>query len=161
MLKYLFAPLLISVSYLTKFPKPFYLYLRQKYKKWNRLKLLVKTTETNTFRIYYVSCKLVASLTYNNFIQMVTNKNVTLVEKNIYKVDYILNGKNYSMLVSPKRGPRPVLSIKNQKGECITEQVLPFMGPKYDWHGHIPNASLFGCTKIILENSDGTETEII
>ena len=86
MLKYLFASLLISVSYLTKFPKPFYLYLRQKYKKWNRLKLLVKTTETNTLMIYYVSCKLVVSLFYTNLVEMMTNKNVTLVEKNIYKV---------------------------------------------------------------------------
>lgn len=136
-------------------------YTNKQYEKWNRLKLLVSTTETNTFRIYYVSLKMVFSVVYSDLLNKITNNNAIIVGRHVYQVDYTLNSRSYSMMVTPTRGPNPISNIINQNGENITDQILPFMGPKYDWHGHVPKASLFGHTKIIIQNHDGTETEIL
>jgi len=104
---------------------------------------------------------MVFSVVYSDLLNKITNNNANIVGRHVYQVDYTLNSRSYSMLVTPTRGPTPISNITNQNGENITDQILPFMGPKYDWHGHVPKAALFGHTKIIIQNHDGTETEIL
>ena len=60
------------------------------------------------------------------------------------------------MIVSPIRGPSPILNISNETMDNITNQVLAYCGPKYDWHGHKFTPDFFGHKSITVEFEDGT-----
>ena len=63
------------------------------------------------------------------------NTSVVKIGRNKFCVSYVVSGKMYTMIVTPARGPSPILQIINDDIEDITDKVLPYMGPGYDWHG--------------------------
>ena len=74
-----------------------------------------------------------------------------------YEISYIIQGKIYKMVVTPIRGPTPVLQIRDETDEDITDKVLPYLGPRHDWHGSKFTADIFGCKKMTFELADGTD----
>ena len=46
--------------------------------------------------------------------------------KNTYEVSYIINGKLYKMIVTPVRGPTPILSITNEHDNNIIDEIIPY-----------------------------------
>jgi len=67
------------------------------------------------------------------------SSNVTKLKDGLYEVYYKIKGRRYKILVQPERGPPPVTHITDNKGEDVTESVLPFMGPQYNWKHGIEN----------------------
>lgn len=59
--------------------------------------------------------------------------NVRKLDNGFYEVSYKIKGRNYKMIVLPERGPPKVSNIVNYNGMDVTEEVLPYMGPNYDW----------------------------
>jgi hypothetical protein len=127
-----------------------------KYKRWRKLNELVSTTERNNIRIAWISLKMVLHTLYIAFLQYMNNSTVKL-DRKTYQVSYVINGKLYVMVVVPKRGPTPVLQISDDDQNDVTEQVLPYMGPQYDWHGTRLTPQFFGHKTLTFELSDGTE----
>ena len=127
-----------------------------KYTRWRKLNQIVSTTETNNARIAWVSFKIVMYTLYIAFLQY-ANKTVRKIDKKNYELTYVINGKLYKMIVTPKFGPSPVLQISNDLENDVTEQVLPYMGPLYDWNGHKFSPQFFGYKSLTFEFSDGTE----
>ena len=124
----------------------------------NKIKAVVNfvsLTETDPIMIAYRTGVIACQAVMVNF----TNEDVK-VGKNLYEVSYKLLGKKYKMLVKIKRGPCPINSIIDDDGNDITDKVLPYMGPKFDWHGQQPDPSFFDCETMNIEKFDGT-SEII
>lgn len=87
--------------------------------------------------------------------QYLTNP-VKKIGKNIYEVSYIIEGKKYKMIVSPMKGPAPVLAISNDTMEDVTEQVISYLGPKCDWHGNKFTPDFFGHKSLTVQMADGS-----
>jgi hypothetical protein len=72
-----------------------------------------------------------------------------------YELTYVINGRLYKMIVTPIRGPTPFMKISNDSEEDVTDIVLPYMGPRYDWHYREFTPSFFGYKSITFELSNG------
>lgn len=130
----------------------------KRYSKWKRLNNVVSTQHTTAVSIAWYSFKIVCSLFYLSFLQYMNNSMIKL-GRNKYLVTYVINGKMYKMIVIPRRGPAPVLQvIDDEIREDISDDVIPYMGPRYDWHNSDINFSdVFGRKKLVFELSNGEE----
>jgi hypothetical protein len=127
-----------------------------KYRRWRRLNQLVSTTERNNVRIAWISFKMVMYTLYITFLQYM-NTSVRKLDRKTYEVTYVINGRLYKMIVVPKRGPIPVLQISNDRENDVTDYVLPYMGPQYNWHGSRLTPQFFGYHSLTFELGDGTD----
>jgi hypothetical protein len=127
-----------------------------KYTRWRTLNQIVSTTERNNLRIAWVSFKIVMYTLYIAFLQY-ANKSVRKIDRKNYELTYVINGRLYKMIITPKLGPSPVLQISNDMEIDVTDHILPYMGPNYDWNGHKFSPQFFGYKSLTFELSDGTE----
>ena len=129
-------------------------------RKWTRLTNLVSTTETNRVTIVLVSFKMVFQLMYIQLIQYL-NSTVRVIDKNTFEVTYVIASKRYRLLVNPYRGPDLILQISDDMGSDVTDLVLPYMGPNYDWHKQPLDPSFFNNTAFLtFQMADGTEQTV-
>ena len=129
----------------------------KKFKKFKKLNSLVATSETENFKIIYVSLKLIAKASYISFIQYMNNSVTPIQGGKSYEITYVINGKMYKLIVTPTRGPAPIMQISNDNGEDVTDIVLPYMGPQYDWHYREFAPKFFGYKSLTFELADGSE----
>lgn len=127
-----------------------------KYRRWKSLTQLVSTTERNNVQIIWISFKMIMHTLYIAFLQYMNNS-VRKIDRKTYEVTYVINGRMYKMIVTPKLGPIPVLQISNDLENDVTDHVLPYMGPQYDWHGYKLTPKFFGYRSLTFELSDGSE----
>jgi len=100
--------------------------------------------------------RILAKSMYISAMQKI-NKTVLKLGKNVYEVSYTINGKLYKMLVSPNRGPSQILMVCDENNNNITELVIPYMGPNYDWHGNNITPGFFGCKELTFSLYNGTD----
>ena len=130
--------------------------LTRHYERWQSLNDLVATTETDQVRIVKISLQMVIQAWYIAFLQYM-NTAVRKIDRKTYEVTYVVDGKMYKMLVKPKRGPAPILQVSDDDENDVTDQILPYMGPQYDWHGHKFTPEFFGHKSLTFELMDGSE----
>jgi hypothetical protein len=130
--------------------------LKRTREKCHNLTNLVSKTEKSKHRIFLVSIKLVLHTIYVSFLQYINNS-VRKLDRRTYEISYVIEGRLYRMIVRPRRGPSPILQIINENDEDLTDRVLPYMGPQYDWHGNSFQPKFFNCKKLTFELADGTE----
>lgn len=105
-----------------------------RYRQFRGLNRLVSTQYRGILMIIWVSLCMIAKMYWMNFLHWANNT----IEHKDYRtviVSYVLNGKLYSMVTQPKRGPSDVLLITDEDHNDLSDQVLPFLGPEHDWHG--------------------------
>jgi hypothetical protein len=84
------------------------------------------------------------------------NNTVVKIGRNKFEVTYLISGKVYTMVVIPVRGPSPVLQVINDSEEDVTDKVLPYLGPRYDWHGSLlAFSSAFSSDKLAFNLDSG------
>ena len=123
----------------------------------NKLKSLydlVATRHNSRFMIVFVSTKMLTQSFYQSLVQYLDNS-VVKIDKNKYELTYIINGKLYKKIIMPERGPIPVISIINENGCDVTDQILPYMGPNNNFHNENFFPTFFGHKKLIFEMSNG------
>jgi len=125
-----------------------------KYEKWKSLKGLVSTQHKSKIIINFISFNMVLKSLYLSFIQYMNNSVIKL-DKNKYQVSYIINGKLYKMIVTPSRGPMPILCITDKYENDITEKIIPYLGPNNDWHNKKFYPDFFNEELLIIELSNG------
>ena len=130
--------------------------IERKYNKWKQLKNIISTRLTDTITIYSTTFKIIFEALYINLLQAV-NKSILRLDKNTYQVTYVLGGKLHKMIVMPKKGPPPIIQIRNENDKDVTETIIPYCGPNYDWHSVSIIPQFFGCKRLIFELSDGTQ----
>lgn len=130
--------------------------IKNTYSRWKNLNGLVSTRHKDSMSIAWISVQMIIQACYINFIQYM-NSTIVRLKPGVYEITYVINGRMYKMIVKPQKGPSPVLQISNDLQEDITDKVLPYMGPKYDWHGDAFTPKFFDCETLVFELSDGTE----
>jgi hypothetical protein len=130
--------------------------VKRKYIKWQKINNLVSSHHKDLISIYRISIKMIFQALYLALIQYLNNS-VTKIDKNTYLVEYVVGGKVYKMIVLPKKGPSPIIQIRDHNEKDITDYILPYFGPNYDWHhvGIIPQ--FFACEKMTFELDDGSQ----
>ena len=142
-----------------------YKYTCHKYHKLKRLYNLVSTRHKSSLIISIISIKMLLQAFYLNFIQYMNNSIIKL-DKNTYILSYILHDKEYKMIVKIARGPSPILNIKNEDDKDLTDIIIPYLGPKNDWHNYKFTPKFFDCKSLSFELLNGEtikffdETEI-
>jgi hypothetical protein len=134
-------------------------FFADKYNKYMKITNLVSTTQKARYLIIYHTLKLIMQTLWLGFIQYM-NTSVRKKGRKTYVVSYTIEGRIYRLLLTPKRGPPPVLMIvSNEDDEEVTDELLPYMGPMYDWHGNttLTPESLGYDEGITLHLSNGEE----
>lgn len=126
------------------------------YRKWRRLNNLVSSQYNNVFTIFWYSFMLINKAFYLSFLQYM-NSSIKKVGRNSYEISYLIEGKMYKMIVKPQKGPSRVLQVSDENKEDITELVLPFLGPKNDWHGRKFVSWDFNRKSLTFELGNGEE----
>jgi len=68
-----------------------------------------------------------------DFLQRINNS-ITRVDKNTSILTYTLDGRLYKTVLDHRKGPPLVLLVTDESGDDLTSEVVPFLGPKRDWH---------------------------
>jgi len=135
-------------------------YLTKLYTNTNMIfNLLLDTNQNKIGLSCYKFCQIFYQLFKIKFIQLL-NKNVQKINSKDYEISYVINNKLYKIIVTPIRGPSRVLQVTNENNVDITEHVLSYLGPRYDWHKRVFYSDFFNSTKLTFELSDCT-TQII
>ena len=149
MIVYLFMILFTSaIVYTIDFPS--------KYKNWNKLTMLVSTKHKSRLLIYSISIRMIIHALHVQIVQYL-NQSARLIDKNNYEIEYIINGKIYKYITKVKKGPMPFYQIQDEVGDDITEFLLPYYGPNYDWHSTEFTPKFFKYNKIIFDMKDGSQ----
>ena len=127
-----------------------------KYKKWTKINNMVSIKYNNQLFIVWFSIKLIFQALYINLIQYL-NKSLIIIDKNTYELTYVINGTTYKNRIKIKKGPKPVLQISDECSEDITDKILPYLGPSYDFNGSKLTPKIFGYKTLTFEMSDGNE----
>jgi hypothetical protein len=61
------------------------------------------------------------------------------------------------MIVNPQKGPAPITLIFDETDTIRTKQIMPYLGPSYDWHGSVLTPQFFGYKSLTFHTSDGVE----
>lgn len=130
--------------------------VERKYKKWKKINSLVASRHENLSDIYYISIKMILQAIYLSFVQYLNNS-VRKLDKNTYEVSYIIGAKSYKMIAIPKKGPCPIIQIRDENDDDLTDYILPYYGPNYDWHSIKFIPQFFKCKKLIFEMDDGNQ----
>jgi len=119
------------------------------YQNWKSLNRLV-ASDPNTRFVYLESIKIVFSAKYLKFTQYINNSSQK-IDKKTYLVTYYIEGKQYKMIIKPKKGPNPLLRILDENELDITQEILPYMGPNFNWHNHHVSPDFFNKKSISFE----------
>jgi hypothetical protein len=106
-------------------------------------------------KLSYVLSKAIIKFQYLKMVQYI-NGSVKQIGKNTYEVNYIINNNLYKMIVMPTRGPCPVLQVINDRDEDVTDEIMCYLGPNYNFHGKKFSVDFFGCETLTFEFGDGT-----
>lgn len=129
-------------------------YLTEKYDKWKSLNSLVETQHKNPVKIFTVSMSMVCKMWWINFLQKI-DKSIESIDKNRVAITYVLDGRIYKFLTKRRKGPALVLLVTDQEENDVSEQVLPYLGPARDWHGHVFRPDFWDKDKLTFELSTG------
>jgi hypothetical protein len=131
----------------------------ERYRRWKSLNTLIRTNKRNNNNncvVIYISCKMIVQAMYLSLVQYMNNS-VKKVDKNVYEVSYQIKGKTYKIIVIPDKGPNKILQISNDSQIDVTNHVLPYLGPNYNWHGTKLAPKFFGYKSLTFELYDGSE----
>ena len=134
----------VAVSY--PFLQGFYTLFQMNYARTHNFqKSLAKTVHTIVWVIYLILYQKI-------------KKNVRLVGRGEYEVDYVLHEECYSFRVMCPRGPhtRKVLQVINEHDEDVTDVIQRYMGPMEDCHGHVYTPQRLGYKQLTFNLFDGT-----
>ena len=103
------------------------------YNKYVQLNEMVSTQYSNKLIILCVCSSIILKSLYLR-LWLYLDNTVIRIDKNIYEITYIINGKIYKMIVKPKIGPPNVLLICDEYDNDVTSKICPYIGPNENFH---------------------------
>jgi hypothetical protein len=88
-----------------------------------------------------------------------SNKNVKILNKNKYIIDYRYKNNDYKVRLKNKRGPSNIVSIYDELGNDIYNMIKEYLGPNEDFHNIEYSPECFEKDKIIFLLMNGNEIE--
>jgi hypothetical protein len=89
----------------------------------------------NALTSIYKTIHTILIMTYLILYQKL-NRSLIHIKKNEYDVEYFYNGQFYKIKIKNANGPfkNQVLLITNTSSDDISEKIIPYLGPKYNFH---------------------------
>ncbi len=137
-------------------PRIVYNEVTSKYQKWKKLNALVAISNKSKLKIMMISLKLIMQILYLSLIQYM-NSGIRQINRNTFEISYVVSGKMYKMIVTPRRGPTPILQISDGIDKDVTTEVLHYIGPSYNWHGTTITPKTLGYNNLTFQLSTGEE----
>lgn len=130
--------------------------ITQKYKEWRVLNKTLDELQVNKTKIAMKSVQLVFVYILTLMKQKYTGSVRRIENTKMYELTYVINNKVYKQVVNPQRGPNPIISILNQDKLELFELIMPYIGPRYDWHYSQLTPDFFGheSLEFIMLNGD-------
>jgi len=100
--------------------------------------------------------KVVRQLIIVKVSQVALGYIVTRINDGEYVISYSVNNQVYKFLTRTSKGPRRVIQILNDRDMDVTDEVLPYLGPRYDWHGQVYTADNFASQFLVFHMDDCT-----
>ena len=144
---------LLSSAYLickSRTPNIIYTYVSDKVLKVNTSTRILKLRIYK--QLFYMCCHVM----YINLLQYF-NSTVIKTKNNEYELSYIINNRLYKIRITPDKNPDQILLIYNESLEDVTDRILLYMGPNYDWHNIVYKPSYFGYKTLTFQKADGEE----
>ena len=124
---------------------------------YSKVSSLVSTRHKGNVNITLNTLYLLCCIFYSNLLQYMNNSVIKL-DDNLYEVKYCINGRLYKIIIDgPKKGPQKILQIVANDSDDVTRDLLPFLGPRNDFHGRCICPQFFGYEKLLFNYYDGTE----
>ncbi len=96
---------------------------------------LLKGSDENITKILYNGFRLGTSSIYSYCMRKIFSGVIDKKSKNTYGMPYFHNMSWYKFPIIIKRGPKScITSIIDGKGNDVTSEVLPYMGPNMDFY---------------------------
>ena len=102
----------------------------------------------NRFMIKWVSSKIVLTSFYLKLLEFYNymfGTKIRKIGKNKYCLTYVVHNKIYKMILTPLRGPPPVLRVSDENDNDITEKIEEYLGIHYDFHNIKYKPTFFDC----------------
>ena len=126
-----------------------------RYQRFVNLNRLVSVKHKGMAAILYVSVYLLFQALIYSTIQKF-NKTVKK-KRNHYEITYFLGGQKYMFTAPLRKGPSSVILVIGDDDIDITDLVMPYMGPREDFHGQEYTPEFFGQKTVIFEMDDSTQ----
>jgi hypothetical protein len=135
--------------------------LYSNYQKFKRLSTVIGyfTKDRSTINLIFSGFKFLLLSFHIRFIQYF-NDTVKRIDRNNYELTYSIHGMVYKTIIKNNNKSLCVLQVSNEDNNDVTNEVLMYMGPNYDWHGNTFKPEFFGYKSLTFEMSDGTEYTI-
>lgn len=128
----------------------------QKYQEWRTLNKTLDEMQVNKTKLYLKMFNLMTVYVITSLKQKYNTSVKRIDNTKLYELTYVINNKLYKQVINPQRGPNPIVSITDEDGLDLFEIIIPYIGPRYDWHRSELNPEFFGCKtlKFIMLNGD-------
>ena len=127
-----------------------------KWKRFKRLNRLVSSNYKGCCTIFWVSICMILKALWINILQHLNNS-IVQIDKKTYEVTYVIRGNTYKMIVTPRKGPRKVLLVSDEKQEDVSYMIFPYLGPEENFHGKKITPKFFEKDELIFQLSSGVE----
>jgi len=130
--------------------------ITQKYKEWRMVNKTLDEMKVNKTKLVMKSIQLMIAYIFTTMKQKYTGSVKRIENTKMYELTYIINNKMYKQVINPQRGPKPIISILNQDKLEQIDLILPYIGPRYDWHHSQLTPNFFGheSLEFIMLNGD-------
>lgn len=131
------------------------IYINKQKRRIKELYNLVSRTEKTKIKSFISTLKILSKILKKDLVDYFDINQAKKISNDVYEVSYNIEGNNYKMLVEKQKGPPVILNITDETNTNVTDKVLPYMGPKYDWHCFDFNPpDFFKCESLTFELSD-------
>ena len=138
-----------------------------RYSRFRQLKQLVSSSSGNSVvttrsnfrlkaKILWGCLVIIMKALYISFIQHM-NSSIKKIGNNTYEINYVVNGRMYTMVVVPKKGPRDIIQVIDECNNDVTDIIAPYTGPNEDWHTRVFKPSFFSKKSLTFNRSNCEE----
>ena len=89
-------------------------------------------------------------------IQQKCNKMLRRISNDTYELTYVINGRLYRQIMKFDSSKKPIC-IVDDKDKDITLEVIPYMGPEYNWYNSKTPLKQLSLSKIVVYDNEGDE----
>jgi hypothetical protein len=111
----------------------FYKPVKNSYHNFQQLNKIVKKNHKGVGKVLCMAIEIIYKKCWFKFSHWINNT-IERYDKNTSILTYYLDGRIYKIVLDHRKGPPLVLLVTDGDGEDVTTTVVPFLGPKRDWH---------------------------
>lgn len=91
---------------------------------------------TNPIRIYWATFITVNKYYLHHLLRSL-DQSIEIKDRSTAILSYTYKGNDYKIAITTRTGPNTIESVLNEKGDDVSTEILPYLGPARDWHGKV------------------------